>query len=174
MIAQYKSAIWSPSPKFSKRKEKITTIVIHITDGQPDISKAVKRMQTTTKDVSAHFMIGRAGEIVQLVKIEDVAWHARGANGKSIGIEHCARSPGELSKKDPGLPVTEEQYKVSSELVAWLCKNYDIPIDREHIQGHCELKDEDGSFLSTHRDCPNRIWDWDKYMKYVLDNAKIL
>jgi N-acetylmuramoyl-L-alanine amidase len=36
---------------------------------------------------SAHLVIGRGGEIIQLVPFDVVAWHAREANKYSIGIE---------------------------------------------------------------------------------------
>lgn len=170
MEAQYKYAIWSPSPNFSKRKDPISTIVIHITDGQADITKAVDRMRKSESQVSAHFMVGRAGEVVQMVQLENSAWHATKANSYSIGIEHCARSPGELSKTDLGLPVTDEQYSSSAKLVAFLCKKRAIAVDRDHILGHCELKNPDGSFISTHRDCPNKIWDWDRYMDLIKNS----
>ena len=42
--------------------------------------------------------IGQGGEIYQFVQLEDIAWHAKGWNNDSIGIEHVARSPGELKQ----------------------------------------------------------------------------
>lgn len=36
---------------------------------------------------SAHLIIGRGGELVQLVPFDTVAWHAKEANKRSIGIE---------------------------------------------------------------------------------------
>lgn len=99
---------------------------------------------------------------------DDVAWHATTPNRNSIGIEHCARSPGEFTRQippgtppDPGLPVTPGQYAASAKLVAWLCQQFDFPVDRDHIKGHCEAAKTD------HDDCPNRIWDWPGYMTLV-------
>jgi len=165
-VGQYEKSIWSPSPNFNwgRKGNKVSTIVIHITDGQEKLDRAVEHLQKKENQVSAHFIIGRDGTIVQLVKIENIAWHAAGANNISVGIEHIARSPGELSITDEGLPVTDAQYRSSADLVKWLCGKLDLPINRDHIKGHCELVDKNGKFISSHRDCPNRIWDWNKYM----------
>lgn len=168
MSSQYDKAKWIPSSNYNQgRKNKITKIVIHITDGQEKLENSVDWLCNKESKVSAHFVIGRNGDIVQLVKIEDKAWHAGEANSYSVGIEHCARSPGEWGKTDKGLLVTEEQYKSSAELVRWLCSYLNLSVDREHIKGHCELVGKDGKFISNHRDCPNKIWDWDKYMKLI-------
>ncbi len=165
---EYDKSIWYPSPNCRKgRSMQVSTIVIHITDGQEKLEKSVEHLCKSENQVSAHFVIGRDGTIAQLVKIDDTAWHAKGANIYSIGIEHCARSPKELSNTDPGLPITDEQYLASARLVKWLCDHFNLEINRTTIQGHCELKDKDGNYLSTHRDCPNRIWDWDRYMKLI-------
>lgn len=171
---EYEKSIWHPSPNFRKgRSEKVSTIVIHITDGQEKLENSVEHLCKPDNQVSAHFVIGRDGTIAQLVKIDDTAWHAKGANGYSVGIEHCARSPKELSNTDKGLPVTNEQYLASANLVRWLCKYFDLEINRTTIQGHCELRDGNGNILSTHRDCPNRIWDWDYYMSLINGQNEI-
>lgn len=59
-----------------------------------DVDLIIK--QFSTYNVSAHYLIGRDGEIIQLVKEADIAYHAgvsrfpdgsRGVNSRSIGIE---------------------------------------------------------------------------------------
>ena len=152
---KYPNAIWSPTQNFKRgRKEDVSLIVLHITDGQKDLKRAIEHLSKPKNQVSAHFLIGQDGTVVQLVDTEDTAWHASGVNNKSIGIEHCARSPKEFSDEDPGLPMTDEQYQSSALLVNWLCELYNLPKDRNHILGHSELIDEDGKPLSSHRDCP--------------------
>ena len=39
-------------------------------------------------------MVDQNGEIIQFVREQDTAWHARGANRRSIGIEHVAIQQG--------------------------------------------------------------------------------
>ena len=69
---------------------------------------------------SAHYIIGRDGEVVQMVLNADTAHHASQANSRSIGIEHNANKPTRSNPRD--LPPTAEQYEASARLVAWLCR----------------------------------------------------
>lgn len=83
-----------PSPNYSKRKEKIDTIVIHFT-ANGSLDGAVSWFKNPNSKVSAHYLIDRDGTIVQMVKEQDKAWHAgrsslggrRDVNQRSIGIE---------------------------------------------------------------------------------------
>jgi len=133
----------------------IQRVVIHITDGGTTDSNVNMFAAKQPKAKSAHYVVGRNGEIVQMVRHNDVAFHAHTANADSIGIEHVA-----TMKKMP----TDEQYRKSAELVMWLCDEYGIPRDRQHIQGHKE------SDPKTDHACPGP-WDWDQYMALVRDTA---
>lgn len=155
-----------------RSRRPIGRIVIHITDGGPSINGPISWFQDPASGVSAHYIVGRDGEVVQMVADQDVAWHAHGANADSIGIEHVARTPGTLSRArpgmvgatwhDPGLPLTEAQYCASAALVRSLCERYGIPMDRAHIQGHSEA-----DARTSHTGCPNPVWNWDHYMNLV-------
>ena len=145
----------------------IERIVIHITDGQPDHNRTSAYFQNPDADgqtvyASAHYIVGRAGEVLQLVEHRHVAFHACSANSNSIGIEHCARSPKEWGRSDPGMLPTPEQYLASARLVRFLCNQFGIPIDRNHILGHCEADPK-----TSHTDCPNGVWDWEVYMRLI-------
>jgi N-acetyl-anhydromuramyl-L-alanine amidase AmpD len=148
----------------------INRIVIHITDGQPKLSGTVSWFKNPTAKVSAHYVVGQDGEVVQMVRHNDVAWHASSANGDSIGIEHVARSPHEWDKKlghaDPGMMPTDQQYCASAALVNWLCNQFNLPMDRTHVLGHSEADPQ-----TTHTDCPNAVWDWDYYMGQVTSGS---
>ena len=145
----------------SSTPRSVSQIVIHITDGRENIAGPIGHFQKPGLQASAHYIVGQDGQVVQMVRHRDIAWHATSANNTSIGIEHCARSPRELSRDDPGLPVTLAQYQASARLVRFLCQQHGIPIDRAHIKGHCEAA------KTTHEDCPNRIWDWGIYMSLL-------
>ncbi len=140
----------------------IERIVIHITDGNRRIDGPIGHFQDPKSQVSAHYLVGQDGQVVQMVRHDDIAWHAHTANETSIGIEHVARSPRELQPNDPGLPLTRAQYRASAALSRWLCQHYGLPLDRDHIQGHSEADP-----TTTHKDCPNRIWNWPVYMALV-------
>ncbi|AXK72145.1 hypothetical protein DWG18_07520 [Lysobacter sp. TY2-98] len=154
----------------------IDRIVIHITAGGPNINGTIswfqdgeRRDPTTGKQAgpsSAHYIVGRDGEVVQMVRNADTAYHASSANSRSIGIEHNANKPYRLNRRD--LPPTMEQYQASAHLVAWLASQYGIPLDREHIVGHSEATPSD------QHDCPSSYWDWDTYMQCVQLAAQAL
>lgn len=129
----------------------IERIVIHITDGGANIAGPISWFQNPEARVSAHYIIGQDGEVVQMVAHKDVAWHAGRANGTSIGIEHVANTR--------GLNPTESQYQASAALVAWLCRHFNVPVDREHVLGHAEADTQ-----TTHRACPNAVWNWEHFM----------
>ena len=133
----------------------INEIVIHITDGGRNINGTIAWFKDPAAKVSAHYVVGLDGEVVQMVAHNDVAWHAHHANGHSIGIEHVA-------SRARGIMPTEAEYCASAALVSWLCQTLGIPADRQHIQGHSEADPS-----TTHTDCPNSVWNWDYYMDLV-------
>jgi hypothetical protein len=46
MTAQYPNALWAPSPNYNRdRREPVSLIVIHITDGQSRTDRCVSRFQ---------------------------------------------------------------------------------------------------------------------------------
>jgi len=97
---------------------------------------------------SAHYGVGKEGQIHQYVKEEDRAFHAgrlnpqpptlalllqfRNTNPNNflIGIEH----EGQLEDEWP-----EAMIEASAALIAEICQRWDIPIDRTHIVGHHEI-----------------------------------
>ncbi|MCY9512317.1 N-acetylmuramoyl-L-alanine amidase [Paenibacillus larvae] len=93
------------------------------------------------------------GDITQMVRDKDIAYHAREANSYSIGIEH------EGYIDNPSW-YTDTMYRSSAKLTAYLCDKYGIPKDRAHIQGHSEIPGND------HTD-PGPNWDWNYYMSLV-------
>ncbi len=83
------------SPNFTPRKSrKIQSIIIHYT-GMRTLSASIKRLKSKKSKVSCHYLIDNSGKIVQMVKDQDIAWHAgisywdgkKNLNNVSIGIE---------------------------------------------------------------------------------------
>ena len=193
MEAEYPLASWSPSPNYSSRRGAVVDkVVIHITDGSPSLSGCVERFQKAETKASPHFVVGRDGTVVQLVELDRAAWHASGWNRESVGIEHIARTPGELkgwaklsretrrklveseadaeATTDPGLMPTEAQLAASVTLVRWLCEKLGLPMDRRHVVGHYE------SPTTTHEDCgrgddDGGIWPWARV--FAIDSQVI-
>lgn len=140
----------------------INGIVIHDTEGH--FLGSIRALQNPRVDGSAHFVVSRAGQIVQLVPVTDVAWHSGNSywNLHSIGIEH----EGWAGRR----AYTEKEYRASAELVAYLAHRWSIPIDRTHIIGHSEVPDpyHRGLYggVSHHHD-PGPYWNWGHYMYLV-------
>jgi len=86
----------SPSPNYGPRRDGITPsiIVLHYTAMDTAVA-ARDRLCDPEAEVSAHYLISKAGEVVRLVPEKHRAWHAgqgewRGRgdiNSRSIGIE---------------------------------------------------------------------------------------
>lgn len=168
MTDKYPTATWVPADKSNFRQAGRTSfdlIVVHITDGRSRAEPVVEMWQTPHHGSSAHFVVDQDGSIIQAVALSDVAWHAHARNGESVGIEHCARSPGSLEPSDPGLPLSASQYASSAQLVAWLCRVGGFEPSRVTIMGHAEADSQ-----TTHADCPTGVsggWDWGRYMALV-------
>ena len=85
-----------PSPNTSGyfQNGRPDTIVIHFTAGS-SIESSVNVLTNADSGVSAHFAVGRNGDIVQMLPTNKIAWHAgeshykgrSGLNRYSIGIE---------------------------------------------------------------------------------------
>lgn len=193
-------ALWSPSPNFNKGRRSDDDprfLVQHVTDGQPDVDRAVRRFDDGESHVAPHMVVGRAGKLYQLVDFGDRAWHCSGWNEESIGIEYVARTPGELrnwaslpehsrrglldvlglageevdalvaSKTDPGMAITAAQVQAGARFAAWLCKLRGWPVDRQHLRGHCECPE------TTHLDCGRDIdrggiFPWSDFIAAVI------
>lgn len=149
----------------------IDRIVIHITDA-PTTTSTVNHFTAAGAQASAHYLVGQDGEIVQFVAEADTAWHARGVNSRSIGIEHVAIKQGgaDYPRRDGTmqhfdyLPPTDTQYCESAALVSYLCDKYGLTPDRTTIIGH-----RDADPRTTHTSCPDGAWNWDHYMDLVIN-----
>ena len=134
----------------------VGTIVIHATEGR--YAGAISWFRLPGARLSAHYVIRAAdGEITQLVAESDTAFHARGFNRTTIGIEH------EFAPDD-GIGYTDALYRSSASLVCAITRRYGIPADRAHIRGHSELPGTD------HTD-PGPTWDWSRYLSFVSQCA---
>ena len=85
------------SPNYTKKTRKIKDIkfiIIHYTGMQSEI-ESLKRLCNRSSKVSCHYLINRKGQVIQLVKDKNIAWHAgkskwkkfTNLNANSIGIE---------------------------------------------------------------------------------------
>jgi len=124
--------IWKGSPNFIKRTTPVKKIVIHWF-GVGTLESANSRFQNPASQVSAHYGISK-GRVWQWVKENDVAFHAGNlaVNKESIGIENDATLNGH--------DLSEQDYLLSAQLVRDICQRHNIPLDREHIIPHSQVK----------------------------------
>lgn len=89
---QAKGALWRPSLNFDQRRPNF--VVLHQTSND-NAATALATLTDRQRRVSAHYLIGRDGEVMQLVDETARAWHAGESwwggntdlNSSSIGIE---------------------------------------------------------------------------------------
>lgn len=83
---------WQASPNHDERRPNY--VILHHTTSDT-VEQGLRSLTDTLQKVSAHYLIGREGEIIQLVDERRRAWHAgasywggqRDLNSASIGIE---------------------------------------------------------------------------------------
>ena len=183
----YPLAIWDPAPEcnWEARTKEVSAVVIHYTEGS--YAGCISWFKNCESSVSAHYVIRSAdGQITQMVLEKDKAWHARSANGYTIGIEHEAY--GNVWEF-----FTEEMYQSSADLVRSICSRYHtIDGQRTHdrdtldngfcvnnglydlggegacvqIKGHQHYPDQ------THTD-PGPYWDWNYYYKLINEGTEV-
>jgi N-acetyl-anhydromuramyl-L-alanine amidase AmpD len=123
------SYLFRPSPNFTKaRGREIDLIVIHTMeiDETPGAAEACAAwFARPDAEVSAHYCVD-ADTILRCVADENIAWHARGGNGTSIGIELAGWAGQARSGwSDPFSNATLDR---ASALTAELCLRYRIPV----------------------------------------------
>lgn len=157
--ADYPAALWVPADAnnfAAGRSAAIDKVIIHVTQGS--YAGSISWFQDPASEVSSHYVVRSSdGQITQMVRDSDTAYHARSANSSALGIEH------EGFIDDPSW-FTDTMYRSSAALTAYLCDRYGIPKDRAHIIGHSEAPGND------HTD-PGPNWDWTRYMQLVSGNT---
>ena len=156
---------WKPSPNFNERALPISMLVLHYT-GMKDAASAIERMTSADGGVSAHYCIAEDGEIVQMVREEDRAWHAgksywceiTDVNSASIGIELV--NPGhEWGYR----PFPGPQIAALVPLVSELVQLYHI--EPCHVVGHSDV-------APARKEDPGELFPWDRLAKLGLAMAK--
>ncbi|TMD51037.1 MAG: hypothetical protein E6I85_14240 [Chloroflexi bacterium] len=148
----------------------IDLIVIHDTEGS--YASAIAEFQNPAAQSSAHFVVSTGGAITQMVREQDVAWHAGNwdYNTRSVGIEHegyawsCCW-------------YTTAQYNASAGISASICSRFGVPMDRSHVIGHSDVPDPNNPGLyggSGHHTDPGPYWNWSYYMATAQADANAL
>lgn len=91
----FPGASWDASPNYNSRSgTAVREVIQHTTEGS--FAGAISWFNNPASQVSAHYVLSSTGQVVQMVRESDRAWHAGNHNSHSIGIEHAgyANSPG--------------------------------------------------------------------------------
>ena len=134
---------------------RIKYIVIHYFGGLSTAANLAAYWARTYAGASAHYAIGHAGDIFQIVEDDDVAWHCgtSGAykhpdcrNTNSIGIEMAVKKKDTSTQNatDKDWYFTQETVQAAVELTRLLMKKYNVPA--ENVIRHYEV---------TGKICPN-------------------
>jgi N-acetyl-anhydromuramyl-L-alanine amidase AmpD len=137
MSADYGEAQWLPTTHFWEGRggHQPRWLVLHATAGGSSAAAIAQWFQVDEPPTSAHYIVGRAGEIVQCVREADSAWAngvvsaghdpwwspALNPNWVTLSIEHVKPD------HDNASPLTPAQQAASFRLIAALCDKYAIP-----------------------------------------------
>ncbi len=129
--------------KSSRQGQRIQFIILHNTQGS--LTSTLSWFQQTRSQVSAHYVVGREGELIQMVSDTDNAWHAGDStvNRQSIGIEIVSGYSGVN-----GMTSVQEQAVIR--LVKGLMRKYSVSVG--NVRPH-------RSVVATA--CPGSIWSTD-------------
>lgn len=168
----------------------ISSVAIHYTQGT--YAGSIAWFQNCTynghgSQVSAHYVIRSSdGQITQMVRESEKAWHVGSANGYTIGIEHEAYG-------DIASYFTPEMYASSANLTRDICQRNNISTHRVFYRDTLD----DGTVLNaglhslgganactkirghqhypsqSHTD-PGPYWDWNYYYKLINNHTPVI
>lgn len=167
----YGPALWNPAASCNYtagRTMAVTHVTIHTTQGS--YTSTINWFKNCASSVSAHYVIRSSdGQITQMVREADKAYHVGTSNGYTVGIEH------EGYVSDPGTWYTDAMYnasallsrdildsrglarKVFNGLPYWDSKPDD---SLYNVKGHINYANQ------SHTD-PGSGWNWPRYRDLV-------
>jgi N-acetylmuramoyl-L-alanine amidase len=124
---------WQGSPNFDERKPNF--VVIHHTSNDT-VGQALRTLTDPARNVSAHYLIGREGTIIQLVDERARAWHA-GASKWGADTDINSASLGIELDNNGREPFSDAQISALLRLLADFRERYHIP--PANFLGHADV-----------------------------------
>ena len=166
------------SPNYSNKTRNlkdIKFIIIHYTGMQSKI-ESIKRLINPKSKVSCHYLIDRKGAILEMVKINKIAWHA----GKSKWKNHL-----NLNKISIGIELVNKGHQFGYEKftniqinnLIKLCKilKKKLKIKKQNILGHSDIaptrKQDPGEKFPWKKLNHNHLGRWYKKKKLIIDKT---
>lgn len=163
----------------------ISSITVHYTQGT--YAGAIAWFQNCSAKASAHYVIRSVdGQVTQMVREADKAWHVGVANSYTIGIEHEAY--GNIYSY-----FTTSMYQSSANLVKNICARrgninphrvfYRDTLDNGTVLNYgvhslggatacTQIRGHQHYPSQTHTD-PGQYWNWNLYYKLINDNPTV-
>lgn len=137
--------IQKPVPNFAKTRNHNSprVIVVHIGEGSANTIYNTFR----SEEKSSHYLVCRNREIWQMVSDWDTAW-TNGIKVRPIAkiiVDNPGLKPNEISLtiENEGFRhsiIPDTQYEDNADLVLYLANKWNIPLDRQYIMGHSEIR----------------------------------
>lgn len=146
-------------------------IIVHHTASNPKTTLArIVAYFKIPDDKSVHYVVGKDGKMVQMVRDQDRAWHCgrsqwkeyQNLNHWSIGIEVLS----------DGYQYTDAQREAVIELCAFLCQTYCISID--NILRHADIALPKGRKWDIGPKFFEKYGSWKGFQDAVLEKIKKL
>lgn len=142
------SVISSPNMYKDQPGRKVKYIVLHSTESST-LESAVRWMKDPSSKVSAHYVIGKDGSVVQMVELDNIAWHM----GKSSWEGH---TDGELNRLSVAIELVNKNDGIDVYPDAQINSCLSI------VNGLCTYYGLDGTAVIRHKDAaPGRKRDTD-------------
>ena len=145
--------------------KKVRGIVVHYTGNPGSSAQSNRNYFERLKEgeegtyASSHFIIGLEGEIIQCIPSGEIAYTSNDRNGDTLSIECC--------HPDESGEFTAATYRSLVELTAWLCRQFEVPV--QEVIRHYDV---------TGKICPKYFVEqeeaWEQFKTDVQDQIEKL
>jgi N-acetyl-anhydromuramyl-L-alanine amidase AmpD len=170
--ADYAPAIWNAAASCNYgvgRSASITHVAEHIAQGS--YAGTISWFQNCSASVSAHYVVRSSdGQVTQMVRESDTAWHVASHNSYSIGIEHEGYA-------DNCAWYTTAMYNGSSLLTRDIADSRGIPRTATYdaslgwdteLPQSSPFKIKGHTNFPTTKTCPGACFDWPRFRSLVI------
>ena len=173
--ADYAPAIWDPAASCNYgagRSATITHVAEHIAQGS--YAGTISWFKNCSASVSAHYVVRSSdGQVTQMVRETDTAWHVASHNSYSIGIEHEGYA-------ESCSWYTTAMYNGSSLLTRDIADSRGIPRTATYdaslgwdteLARDSQWKIKGHTNFPTTKTCPGVCFDWPRFRSLVIGST---